>query len=63
MAEEKRGKITKSHKDIFWGLAVLVNLIMRVVSLQYTYIKTPFFHSKYVQFTVCRLYLNKAIKT
>lgn len=56
--EGREGGITKGHEKTFGGDRFII-LIVVMISWLYTYVKThQVLHFIYVQFTVCRLYLN-----
>lgn len=64
MQKEARGRITKGHKEMFWGDGY-VHLIEVMLSQVYTDIKTyqiVCFKYEYMQFIVRQLYVSKAIK-
>lgn len=52
------------HREIWGSKWMFTILIVVIILLVHTYVKPyPIVYFKYVWFTVCQLYLNKAVKT
>ena len=62
--EGSEGGITKDQKRLLGLQNMFIILFVVKASQVYTHVKTyQVVHFKYVQFIVCRLYLNKDVKS